>query len=553
MKPINNTIKYFVYARKSSESEDRQVQSIDDQTNRLKELAQNLGLVIKHVYIEAKSAKTPNNRPIFDEMMQRIEDGEANGILCWQINRLSRNPVDSGRISWLLQRRILASIQTIDRQYLPDDNVLLFNVESGSANQFILDLSKNVKRGIQSKLEKGWRPGMAPTGYINDLATHTIIKDEERFNLIRRAWEYMLTGNYTVPQVHNKLNNEWGFLSIKRKRTGNKSLALGGMYSIFGNLFYTGIILHNGQQYEGKHDPMISMDEYTRVQELLGRQGKPRPKEHSFAFTGAVRCAECGCLYTAETKKKLIKKTGKIKEYTYYHCTRKTKRVDCSQKKVISDKNLDLQIEREIDKYTILPEFLHWALEGLNKRNDKEIEDRSKIYEAQSKNLVEMKKELDELIKMRYRQLIDDETYVNEKNNIQSKIIQIKNSLQETETRAEKWLELTEKTFIFATHVRKEFINAKGPKGLELKKAILLALGKTPTIIDQKLTLEANEWFVPIANSYSALEAKYLGLEPTKTPMNKTKTAALEAVIAGWQGRKESNPRHRFWRPTFYH
>ena len=223
MKQTNDTIKYFVYARKSSESEDRQVQSIDDQINRLKELAQNLGLVIKHIYIEAKSAKTPNNRPIFDEMMQRIEKGDARGILCWQINRLSRNPVDSGRISWLLQRRILASIQTIDRQYLPDDNVLLFNVESGSANQFILDLSKNVKRGIQSKLEKGWRPGMAPIGYINDLATHTIIKDDERFNLIRRAWDYMLTGNYTVPQVADKLNNEWGFLSIKRKKRLRKT------------------------------------------------------------------------------------------------------------------------------------------------------------------------------------------------------------------------------------------------------------------------------------------------------------------------------------------
>ena len=116
-------IKYFVYARKSSESEDRQVQSIDDQTNRLKKLAADLNLDIKKTYTEAKSAKKPNNRPLFDEMMQRIEDGEANGILCWQINRLSRNPIDSGKLSWLLQQGTLKSIQTIDRQYLPDDNV----------------------------------------------------------------------------------------------------------------------------------------------------------------------------------------------------------------------------------------------------------------------------------------------------------------------------------------------------------------------------------------------------------------------------------------------
>ena len=143
MNQPTSKIKYFLYARKSSESEDRQVQSIDDQINRLKQLAKDLSLDIKKTYTEAKSAKKPDNRPIFNEIIQRIENGEAGGILCWQINRLSRNPIDSGKLSWLLQQGILKSIQTIDRQYLPEDNVLLFNVESGMANQFILDLSKN--------------------------------------------------------------------------------------------------------------------------------------------------------------------------------------------------------------------------------------------------------------------------------------------------------------------------------------------------------------------------------------------------------------------------
>src|SRR3990167_3864474 len=95
-------IKYFLYARKSSESEDRQVQSIDDQINRLKKFASDFNLDIKKIYTEAKSAKKPSNRPVFTEILERIENGEANGILCWQINRLSRNPIDSGKLSWLL-------------------------------------------------------------------------------------------------------------------------------------------------------------------------------------------------------------------------------------------------------------------------------------------------------------------------------------------------------------------------------------------------------------------------------------------------------------------
>ena len=104
MPGINKKIQYFLYARKSSESEDRQVQSIDDQINRLKLLAQSLSLDIKQIYTESKSAKKPNNRPLFDEMMKRIEKGEAGGILCWQINRLSRLGMRLGKTIYLQHR-----------------------------------------------------------------------------------------------------------------------------------------------------------------------------------------------------------------------------------------------------------------------------------------------------------------------------------------------------------------------------------------------------------------------------------------------------------------
>ncbi|MDP3726982.1 MAG: recombinase family protein [bacterium] len=537
MKQEQSKIKYFLYARKSSESEDRQVQSIDDQINRLKQLATDLNLGIKKVYTESKSAKKPNNRPIFDEMIKQIEDGEAEGILCWQINRLSRNPIDSGKLSWLLQRGILKSIQTIDRQYLPDDNVLLFSVEAGSANQYILDLSKNTKRGLQSKLDKGWQNGVAPLGYLNDKENKVIIKDPERFNLVRKMWDLMLTGNYTPPKILEIVNKEWGFKTRKTKRAGGKELSRSGIYKIFTSLFYAGTIENCGVQYEGKHEPIITLEEFDRVQMILGRKGKPRPKHHQFAFTGAIRCGECGCLFTAETKRKLIKSTGKIKEYTYYHCTRKTLKIKCSQKKVIPVENLELQIEREIEKYTILPEFLQWALEDLNKKNDTEIEDRTKIYETQHKAIAQNQRELDELTKMRYRQLIDDETFLKDKKEIQSKISQLQSRLRETETRAEKWLELTEKTFNFATYARKAFLTG----GLELKKEILMTLGNTPIIAKGKLIIEPNEWFVPIKNNYSVLEKAYSRLEPHKIRMNKTKTKALASVRARWLGDQDSN------------
>ena len=176
-----NSIKYILYARKSSESEDRQVQSLDDQVRILKGLAKERSFNVIKIYTESKSAKKPHNRPLFDEMMSKIENNEASGILCWQFNRLSRNSVDSGRIQWLLQQGTIQAIQTTEKTYLPDDNVLLISIESGMAIQYIQDLRKNVRRGVESRLLKGWASSLPPHGYINDKETKTTTKDPERF------------------------------------------------------------------------------------------------------------------------------------------------------------------------------------------------------------------------------------------------------------------------------------------------------------------------------------------------------------------------------------
>lgn len=151
-------MRYILYARKSSESEDRQVQSIDDQLRVLRDFAKRTGLHVVAELTEAHSAKAPGTRPVFAELLARIERGESDGIVCWSINRLARNPVDSGQLSWLLQRGVLKSIRTVDREYLPEDNVLLMAVESGVANQYILDLRKAVIRGMEGKAARGWIP-----------------------------------------------------------------------------------------------------------------------------------------------------------------------------------------------------------------------------------------------------------------------------------------------------------------------------------------------------------------------------------------------------------
>lgn len=491
------------------------------------------GLDIKKIYTEAKSAKKPDNRPIFKEMLERIEKGEANGILCWQLNRLSRNPVDSGKLGWLLQQGVLKSIKAIDKDYLPEDNVILFNVETGAANQFIIDLRKNTKRGVDRKVSKGWLPSHAPLGYINDKykpqGEKTILKDLERFNLVRRMWDLMLTGNYTPPQICEIANKEWGFKTPKLKKRGGDELAVSTLYKMFGSIFYTGRMLWAGKEHEGKHDPMITMEEFDRVQVLLGRKGRPRNRTFEHAFTGIIRCGECGYGWTETIKKKFVKSENEIREYHFYHCSKRSKTQVCKSER-LTLKELETQIEKEIDKYEILPEFLEWGLEEIESKYGKTIEDSRKVCEMQAKTIAQTKSELDNLTRMRYKDLIDDETFVKEQRTLKTRIKALEDELAKRDAKAETSLELTKKTFDLAAYAHIKFLNGD----LNTKREIFMALGENHQVTDQKLSIQQYPWLSRLENGYSPLEKEYLRLELNKMPMNAKRKEALASIRSRW-------------------
>ena len=311
---------YFIYCRKSSEAEDRQVLSIESQTRELKELAAKLNLPVVEVLMESKSAKDPG-RPVFNAMMQRLYRGEAAGIICWKLDRLARNPVDGGSIIWAIKQhgiRVMTPAQTYARE---DDNIILMYIEFGMAQKYVDDLSKNVRRGLKTKTENGWYPGIAPLGYLNNTekltGQNTLIKDPDRFPLLRRMWDLMLTGLYTPPRILDIANKDWSFRTRLTKKLGGKPLCRSAIYQMFTKPFYYGWFEYpkgSGLQYRGKHEPMITEAEYDRVQVLLGRKGNPRPQIHKqFSFTGIIRCGECARMVTAEEKHQMMCGTCRFK------------------------------------------------------------------------------------------------------------------------------------------------------------------------------------------------------------------------------------------------
>lgn len=134
--------------------------------------------------------------------------------------------------------------------------------------------------------------------------------------MIKKAWELFLTGAYTVSQILDKLNNEWGYRTPLHKKLGGKPMSKSSLYRVFNDTFYYGPYEYpggSGNWHQGKHELMITEEEFWIAQKLLGQDGRPRPKHHTFAFTGLMRCGECEGSITAELKKKFIKSENKIR------------------------------------------------------------------------------------------------------------------------------------------------------------------------------------------------------------------------------------------------
>lgn len=535
---MEKEIKYFAYLRKSTDSEDRQINSIEDQKSEIERLADQCNIKIKGFYIESKSAKKPG-RPEFNKMLSEIKKGRANGILAWKLNRLSRNPVDGGEIMWLVQQGILQSIQTPGREYKTGDNVIIMSVELGLANQFILDLSKDVKRGMASKAEKGWRPGRTPLGYKNDKGGEqgckVIYTDEDKFPIVRKMWDLMLTGNYTVPKIIEIANEEWGLRTVSKKR--ELKLCDRHGYKIFTNTFYYGEYEWVGQTFQGKHKPMITPEEFEYVQKILGRKGKSNTKHKDLPYRGTIRCGECGCSITTEQKIKMVKSKNVLKTYLYHHCTHKKCDTDCKQKCTTFEK-INEQILNKLNKITIPQSFLDFSLEVLKRNNALEIDNRNILIKNQQNALAKCIDKLDNIMEIyissenRTRELLSSEEFKDRKSNLTKEKAGIQRELLNLDNRINEHIELTEKTFEFATYAKSNFIKGN----YQVKTDILRSLGYNFILKDGIITFEMRKQYQLIENALKSIQQENPRLELTHFALDKTKTAQYRTVFDTMSG-----------------
>lgn len=476
--------RYILYARKSSESEDRQVLSVDSQIRELQGVARGRGLEIASVLSESMSAKAPG-RAVFGRMMKEIARSGVAGILCWKLDRLARNPVDGGALIWAVDSGKVREIVTREKRFSNSgDDKFLMQLEFGMAKKYVDDLSDNVKRGNRAKLEQGWVPGIPPLGYMNERAAKTIVPDPERFSLVRQIWDLVLAG-HSPAEVLLIANEDWEFRTPKYRRVGGNPLGQSTLYRMLSNPFYYGLIPRNGEFYPGAHEPMITKEKFDRVQEILGRPNRRTRKRHQFAYTGLIRCGECGASVTAEHKKNRFGS-----RYVYYHCTKRKSGVNCSQGS-IEVRALEEQLNRFLERLAIDEETYAWALETLRSLEKESKNEDLSLHASLNDALQKNKAEIDALLDLRLRGLLTDDEYAQKKRRLAEQQLDVRRRMLHPADSANHWFEPAQRTLIFAKEAPNRFAAASDDE----KREILIALCSNPVLTDKKLRISAQEPF----------------------------------------------------------
>lgn len=445
-------MRYFVYTRKSTESEDKQVLSIESQKEEIKSKFAHLEIV--EVLSESFSAKSPG-RPIFNQMIDRIKVGEADGIISWHPDRLARNSVDGGMIIYLLDLNIIKDLKFASYTFENTaEGKWMLNIIFGQSKYYVDKLSIDIKRGNRRKAELGQPPRASITGYKNILKqgnVKTWVVDGEKREKCLEVLKMAKNSDISLKELVRFSK------SVGLKTRNNTNFVISTMDRWLRNPGLYGYFLQLGTLYKGDFEPLISEDFWNEIQYARGYKAKPRVNKNSdFLFPGLVTCRECGSKIVTYEKTKYYKGTNRTATYRYCRCGNKKKDMSCKQPET-SEKELIMQVKEILKNIEINQEIWELSKKLLREKHKQEMKKQDDSLRATQRGFAKVKQQLGGLLDMKIKGLLEDDEYLEKKKELKEREEFLDKKIRNNVHDIDRWLELAEKVFDTAFQAQKVF------------------------------------------------------------------------------------------------
>ena len=448
MNPIDiKNYTYGVYARKSSESEDKQVQSIDRQIDDFLELKKREHLRFYETPIKESKSAFSVGRDGFNVLVKLTETGQINAWLCWHANRLSRNAIDAGVIVDLLDRGKLHHIRTPSRIYFntPTDKMML-QIEFTMSKKDSDDKSVFVKSGLKKRYKKGLPNGKAPIGFLNDKTKEKgdrdWLVDHERYKKLEMLFTKFLKGHDSLNTITDYAQNVLQLTTPKTKRQGGKLVGRSLVEHILKNPIYAGFFYSKDEygqerthrQLDEKVPRILTEDEHFKILNIFGERNHPNQQTHLTPYSGIIYGSDgnymgadvklqviCDCAkkfaYTntdicPSCNKKIIEmKHPKYLSYTYYYNIKRKRTKGLSARSIEERKINQALIALFENELHISEPLYHWSKKYLKELQDGELEQDKKIAHIQKKALCHLEEKKAKLRELFINEIITKEEF----------------------------------------------------------------------------------------------------------------------------------------------
>jgi site-specific DNA recombinase len=550
--------KYGAYARKSSESEDKQMQSIERQIEDILNIQkkEHLSLMCKP-FEESQSAHTLG-RIYFNELVRMTDSGEIDAWICWHPNRLSRNPVDAGMIIHLMDQGKLDHIRTPGRIYYnTSSDKMMLQFEFLMSKKDSDDKSEAVRSGLRQRYQKGLPNGKATLGFFNDKTKEKgdrgWLVDQENFGKIELTLRRFLKGNDSVSSIYEYAINDLKLTTPQTKKQGGNLVQRSHIYNVLTNPIYAGFFYSKNEDGKGitkrtldKTLPrIITEDQYKKILSYLGRKTYSVTQKHEKPYTGYIFGPEeefigvdvksqviCDCKRKFAYKNKEncpgcgVKienmRSPKYLEYSYYYNVRRKKQKGLIARGIEESKVNDFLKSYVDDNLQLSSELAGWVRKHINHLKDEELEENQTIVKSQESSKGRFEKEKKKLRDMYRMEMISEVEFKSDLIDLENKYGSKKN---EGKT-VPDWFENLHKIVDVGVEMKNVIENGT----VDEKKDMMSQFGSNLIWNEENLNVSSDSWMNTYIKGRKHVLSKYPWFEPRNNLVKKGKNTDLTVL-----------------------